>query len=127
MKTRKILMAVLVGFVLLTIITPAPAQADGYYYYNSPLILPFLPLIAAGAVLGAAASIATAPFTPYPYYGPGYYPPPRYYAPPPPPRYIAAPGYYGPRPYGPYPYPRRAVWVPGHFVGSGEWIPGHWQ
>ena len=114
MRTGKIVMIALVGFVLLMIMTPAPARADGYYYCCNPLFLPFA---VAGAVVGTAAAIVAAPFTPYPYYyGPGYY------APPPPPRYSAAPAYYGPGP-----YPRGAVWVPGHFVGSGDWIPGHWQ
>jgi hypothetical protein len=74
----------------------APAKAQ-YYPPCSPFPL-FWPFCVAGAVVGAAATIVTAPFvglTPPPYYW-GYYGRP-YYAPPPyyPPGY--APYYYGPR------------------------------
>jgi hypothetical protein len=64
------------------------ATAEAQYYYPSyPPCTPFplfWPFCVAGAVIGTAATIVTAPFrafAPPPYYN-GYYPPP-YYAPPP--------------------------------------------
>jgi hypothetical protein len=61
---------------------PAKAQYYGPPCTPFPLTWPFC---VAGAVVGTAAAVVSAPFrAPY-YYGP----PPRYYAPPPP--------YYGPR------------------------------
>jgi len=70
-------------------LTPAKAQ-----YYGPPCT-PFpltWPICVAGAVVGTAAAVVSAPFraAAYPYYG--YYPP-RYYAPPP----YYPPPYYPPR------------------------------
>jgi hypothetical protein len=71
--------------------------ARAQYYYGPPCT-PFpltWPFCVAGAVVGTAAAVVSAPFRAaagYPYYY-GYYPP-RYYPPPPP--YYGAP-YYGPR------------------------------
>ncbi|MGC8495145.1 MAG: hypothetical protein ACP5SH_25790 [Syntrophobacteraceae bacterium] len=99
MNTKKMLLFAAIAVTLL-MLAPAPrAQAHGCY----PLWLPFA---AAGAALGTAAAIASAPF--YPYYGYG----PAYYAPPPPPAY-----YYQPAP---------RYWLPGHYTPYGAWIPGHW-
>jgi len=63
----------------------------------------FWPFCVAGAIVGTAATIVTAPFVAltappyyygyYGYYGRPYYAPPPYYAP----RYYAPPYYYGPR------------------------------
>jgi hypothetical protein len=74
------------------------AEAQVYYPPCSPFPLAW-PFCAAGAIVGTAANIATAPvwlsagapppFNPAPYYAP----PPAYYAPPPPP----PPYYYAPR------------------------------
>ncbi|HEV2301896.1 MAG TPA: hypothetical protein VGR91_10045 [Stellaceae bacterium] len=61
--------------------------SDAQAQYYSPLCNPFpltWPFCVAGAVVGTAATIATAPFRavagppyyPYPYYGPGYGPAP---------------------------------------------------
>jgi len=77
----------------------ATAKAQ-YYPPCSPFPL-FWPFCVAGAVVGTAATIVTAPFRAlaappyyYGYYGQPYYPPPPYYAP----GYYAPPGnYYGPR------------------------------
>jgi hypothetical protein len=76
-------------------IAAAPFSAAEAHRHVFPLFWPF---VAAGAVVGAAATVATAPFRavapPY-YYGP----PAAYYAPPPPAYY--GPGYYGGPYYGP--------------------------
>jgi len=64
----------------------------------------------AGAVVGTAAAIVTAPFTYPAYYGP----PPAYYAP--------APAYYAPGPYR-----GETVWIRGHYNRDGYWVPGHWR
>jgi hypothetical protein len=76
----------------------ATAKAQ-YYPPCSPFPL-FWPFCAAGAIVGAAATIVTAPFVAltappyyYRYYGRPYYPPPYYV-----PGYYAPPNYYyGPR------------------------------
>jgi hypothetical protein len=77
-------------------LTPAAAQ---YYPPCSPFPL-FWPFCVVGAVVGTAATIATAPFRAlaappyyYGYYGRPYYAPPAYYGP----GYNAPPAYYGPR------------------------------
>jgi len=60
----------------------ATAEAQ-YYPPCSPFPL-FWPFCVAGAVVGTAATIVTAPFvalTAPPYYAPGYYAPPYYYRP----------------------------------------------
>jgi hypothetical protein len=80
-----------------------PLSAAKAQYYGPPCT-PFpltWPFCVAGAVVGTAATIATAPFRaaagpfraaagPYYGYGYGYYPPPYY-----PPRYYGRPYYYG--------------------------------
>ena len=82
---------------------PLSAAKAQYYYPCHPFPL-FWPFCAATAVVGAAATIATAPFRAFaPYRYPYYYRPnPAYsYAPyyyPPQPAYYA-PGYYYGRPY----------------------------
>jgi hypothetical protein len=91
MSTKKRIAIAAVALAFLTIMTSAPAKAQ-YYSYN-PLLLPFA---VAGAALGTAAAIVSAPFA---------YAPPVYYA--------------------PAPYYARA-WIPGHYTPYGAWIPGHW-
>src|SRR5215472_16575358 len=74
-------------------VLPIPAAQAQYYPPCSPFPL-FWPFCVAGALVGIAATIVTAPFwaltgTPpyyYGYYGPPYYP----YYPPPTPAYLAA-------------------------------------
>ena|SRR5579862_6393504 len=56
------------------------AEAQYYYYPCNPFPLTW-PLCVAGAVVGTAATIATAPFQPYYYYGQPYYYGQTYYAP----------------------------------------------
>ena len=83
-----------------------PLTTANAQYYPPPCSpFPLLwPFCVAGAVIGVAATIVTAPFRafagpppPYGYYGsPGYPPPPNY----PPPGYYYPPGNYPP-PYGP--------------------------
>jgi len=77
-----------------------PLSAAKAQYYGPPCN-PFpltWPFCLAGAVVGTAAAIATAPFRAvaggpyYGYYGQPYYPPPAPYYPP---RYYGAPYYYG--------------------------------
>ena len=74
-----------------------PWNAKAQFAPCSPFPLAW-PFCAAGAIVGTAANIATAPFwlpagAPPPFfYAPRYYAGPAYYAPPPPPPY-----YYGPR------------------------------
>lgn len=83
------------------------------HHHGFPLFLPF---VAAGAIVGTAASIATAPFAavaaPSPYYygapAPSYYPPsPAYYAP------GSQPGYYQPEYYQPE-YYQPGYYQPGY-------------
>jgi len=75
---------------------PLSAAKAQYYPPCSPFPLTW-PFCVAGAVVGTAATIATAPFRAVaggPYYngyGYGYYPPPAPYYPP---RYYGAPPYY---------------------------------
>jgi hypothetical protein len=74
------------------------ATAKAQYYYP-PLCSPFplsWPFCIAGAVVGTAATIVTAPFVAltgppyyYGYYGRPYYAPPPYHAPPPPGSYTS--------------------------------------
>jgi hypothetical protein len=99
MRIRPIMIpaAFAVGLAALPLST---AQAQ-YYPPCSPFPLAW-PFCVAGAVVGTAAMIVTAPFRAlagappfyYGYYGPPYYPPPPNY---PPPGYSAPPNYYGPR------------------------------
>ncbi len=100
MDRRRIALSALVVLGL----TAAPlAGAQAHRHHGFPLFLPF---IAAGAVVGTAVAIATAPFqaiaAPAPYYygarAPSYYAPaPGYYAPG-----YYQPGYYQPGYYPPY-------------------------
>jgi hypothetical protein len=84
MRIRRIAMsaAFAIGLAALPIST-AKAQ---YYTPCSPFPLAW-PFCVAGAIVGTAATIATAPFwvlsgaPPYGYYMPPYYPAPNYYAP----------------------------------------------
>jgi hypothetical protein len=88
----------------------APAQAHGFCG-------PLLPLCVAGAVVGAAATVATLPFAAAAAVtAPGYYAPPAYYP--------AAPAYYSPYPapayYPPAPAyyaPAPAYYAPGYYPG----------
>jgi len=89
--------AILASFVAgLFMALLSAAEAQVYYPPCSPFPLAW-PFCAAGAIVGTAANIATAPVwlatgAPPPFYPPRYYAPaPAYYAPPPPPYY-----YYGP-------------------------------
>src|SRR5579859_1762063 len=116
------------GVLATVALTAAPlSQASAHEHFHGHFYGPGLVLGAVGAVIGAAAVIATAPFRaiaaapvyaappPAPaYYAPpqqSYYAPPQpsyyaappvYYAPPPRPIYYAPPAYYGP-PGGYYP------------------------
>jgi hypothetical protein len=82
-----------------------PLSAANAQYYPPPpcpAFPLFWPFCVAGAVLGTAAIIVTAPLRALTGAPPfGYYPPPPYFLPPPPPPgyYAPAPppGYYGPR------------------------------
>jgi hypothetical protein len=102
MRIRRIAVAAAVaaGLAALSLAT-AKAQPYSPQYYPpcSPFPL-FWPFCVAGAIVGTAAMIVTAPFValtapPYYYdhYGRPYYPPPPYYAP----RYYLPPSYNGPR------------------------------
>jgi hypothetical protein len=93
---RKIVGVTCVGLALLLVFAAGSAQAQPGCCVN-PLFLPFA---VAGAVLGTAAAVVSAPFHPCASYdGPGYYaPPPPYYG-------------YG---YGPRPYYHRQVWRHDH-------------
>jgi hypothetical protein len=104
MKAISIIMIASVGLALFMIVPVTDANAQDCFYCN-PLLFP---LAVAGAVVGTAAAIVTAPFCPY--CGP-------YYSPPPPP----APVYYRSAP------DHRRVWVRGHQNRYGEWVPGHWR
>jgi hypothetical protein len=112
---KKLLIGACIGLALILVFTTAGVRAECCYYYN-PLFLPFA---VAGAVLGTAAAIVTAPFAYSPYYGPGYYTP--------------APVYYDPGPYRGGAvrvrshYDRDGFWVPGHYNRFGNWIPGHYR
>jgi hypothetical protein len=74
----------------------APLSGASAQYYAPPCS-PFplaWPFCAAGAIVGTAANIATAPFWLTAGAPPPFYPAPRYY---PPPYYPPPPYYYGPR------------------------------
>ena len=105
MVAKKILTGVCVGLALILVFSTVSVRAECCYY--NPLFLPFA---VAGAVVGTAAAIVTAPFTYPAYYGP----PPAYYAP--------APAYYAPGPYR-----GETVWIRGHYNRDGYWVPGHWR
>ena len=98
MRIRRIVISAAFGAVLAAL---PVSIAEAQYYPPCPAFPLFWPFCVAGAVVGTAATIVTAPFsaltgaTPYyyGYYGQPYYPPPAYY----PPRYYAPPNYYGPR------------------------------
>jgi hypothetical protein len=89
-----LLAAVAIGFAT----APLSGASAQYYAPCSPFPLAW-PFCAAGAIVGTAANVVTAPIwlsagAPPPFFS-GYYPAPRYYPPPyypPPPPY-----YYGPR------------------------------
>jgi hypothetical protein len=108
MNTKKIIIAACIGLALFIAVPVASVSAQDCYYCN-PLLFP---LAVAGAVVGTAAAIVTAPFCPY--CGPYYYSPP-------------APVYYGPAHYAPGPYPHHKAWVRGHYNRNGAWVPGHWR
>jgi hypothetical protein len=112
MNARKMIITACIGLALFITVPATSVNAQDCYYCN-PLLFP---LAVAGAVVGTAAAIATAPFCPY--CGPYYYgpPAPAYYAPP-------APAHY----YGPGPYPHHRAWVRGHYDRYGAWVPGHWR
>jgi hypothetical protein len=79
--------------------TPLSGASAQYYAPPcSPVPLAW-PFCAAGAIVGTAANIATAPFWLPAGAPPPFYPAPRYYPPPPPPYYPPPPPpyYYGPR------------------------------
>jgi hypothetical protein len=100
MRIRRI--AALAAFVAGLAALPLAAAKAQYYPPCSPFPL-FWPFCVAGAIVGTAATIVTAPFVAltappdyygyYGYYGRPYYAPPAYYAP----GYYAPPYYYGPR------------------------------
>ena len=81
MKARKLIITACIGLALFMAVPSKSANADGCCCCN-PLLFP---VAVAGAVVGTAAAIATAPFRPW--YGPCYYGPP------------APVAYYGPGPY----------------------------
>ncbi len=128
MRTNKVTAVACICFVFVMLFSAATVQAGECCIFN-PLLIPFA---VAGAVLGTAAAIVTAPFQPYPVYsGPAYayYPPPPYR---PGPRYAPdrawVPGHRGP--YGewiPGHWRRAGRWVPGHHNYYGYWVPGHWR
>jgi hypothetical protein len=100
MRIRRITISV--AFAAGLAIVPLSTAKAQYYPPCSPFPL-FWPFCVAGAVVGTAAIIVTAPIRaltgapPYNYGGyygqPYYYPPPAYYGP----GYSAPPYYYGPR------------------------------
>jgi hypothetical protein len=102
MRIRRIAVsAVLAAGLAVLPLASAKAQPYSPQYYPpcSPFPL-FWPFCVAGAIVGTAAMIVTAPFVAltappyyYDYYGRPYYPPPPYYAP----RYYLPPSYNGPR------------------------------
>jgi hypothetical protein len=91
MRNLRIAMpAVLAAGLAVLPLSGASAQYYGQPYYGPPCT-PFpltWPFCVAGAVVGTAAAVVSAPFRPYYYY------PQRYYAPPPP---YYPPPYYPPR------------------------------
>jgi len=101
MRFRRI--AISAAFATGLAVLPVSTAKAQYYAPCSPFPLAW-PFCVAGAIVGAAATIATAPFwvlsgmPPYGYYMPPYYPPQNYYA----------PGYYVP-PYSTYSPPPAAA------------------
>ena len=96
MLLQRIAISALFAAALLALpLSAAKAQYYGPPCNPFPLTWPFC---LAGAVVGTAAAIATAPFRAvaggpyYGYYGQPYYPPPAPYYPP---RYYGPPYYYG--------------------------------
>lgn len=91
MKGKQTMIAA--GLVAALAAVPLSSASAHRHHHGFPLFLPF---VAAGAVLGAAATIATAPIAavtaPPAYYAP---PPPPAYYPPSPVYYAPPPGYYG--------------------------------
>jgi hypothetical protein len=98
MLTRRIAISAAFAAGLATL--PLSAANAQYYPPCSPFPL-FWAFCVAGAVVGTAAIIVTAPLRALTGAPPfAYYPPPPYYLPPPPPGYYAPappPNYYGPR------------------------------
>jgi hypothetical protein len=97
MRIRRITISVAFAAGLATL--PLSTAKGQYYPPCSPFPL-FWPFCVAGAVVGTAAAIVTAPVRAltgapyyYGYYAQPYYPPPAYYAP----AYYAPPYYYGQR------------------------------
>ena len=97
MPTQRILISAALAPLFAVGLAALPLSAANAQYYGPPCT-PFpltWPFCVAGAVVGTAATIATAPFRAVaggPYgYGYGYYPPPAPYYPP---RYYGAPPYY---------------------------------
>jgi hypothetical protein len=98
MRIRRIVISAAFGAVLAAL---PVSIAEAQYYPPCPAFPLFWPFCVAGALVGTAATIVTAPFSAltgappyyYGYYGQPYYPPLAYY----PPRYYAPPNYYGPR------------------------------
>ena len=96
MRIRRI--AVSAAFAAGLAALPLATAKAQYYPPCSPFPL-FWPFCVAGAIVGTAATIVTAPFRAlapppyYGYYGRPYYPAPPYYAP----GYAPPPYYYGPR------------------------------
>ena len=84
MRVRRIVMSA--AFAIELAALPFSTAKAQYYEPCSPFPLA-LPFCVAGAIVGTAATIATAPFwvlsgmPPYGYYAPPYYPAPNYYAP----------------------------------------------
>ena len=84
MRFRRI--AISAAFATGLAVLPVSTAKAQYYAPCSPFPLAW-PFCVAGAIVGAAATIATAPFwvlsgmPPYGYYMPPYYPPQNYYAP----------------------------------------------
>ncbi len=105
MNARKIIITACIGLALFIAVPSMSASAQDCYWCN-PLLFP---VAVAGAVVGTAAAIATAPF--HPCCGPYYYAP-------------APVAYYGP---GPGPYPPHRAWIRGHYDRYGAWVPGHWR
>jgi hypothetical protein len=90
MRIRRITISVALAAILAAL-TLSTAEAQYYYPPCSPFPL-FWPLCAAGAIVGTAANVATAPLWLSAGAPPPFSPAPRYYGPPP---------YYPPPPYGP--------------------------
>jgi hypothetical protein len=92
MRIRRITISIALAASLVSL-TLSTAKAQYYYPPCSPFPL-FWPFCAAGAIVGTAANVATAPFWLSAGAPPPFSPTPRYYGPPP---YYPPPPYYGPR------------------------------